>query len=73
MGIDHNDLQEVGFTKNSICADNKCTLDFKTIKKYDQFINNTELIGDRLSRASGLAYKKAMCSPYFRENIHPKV
>ena len=31
------------------------------------------MIGDKLMRAGGEAYSKAMCSPYFKENVHPKV
>ena len=31
------------------------------------------MLGDRLARTSSQAYKRAMCSPFFKETIHPKV
>lgn len=73
LGLDEKDLEEFGYNKSSLCGDSKCTLDLNKIKDYDKYISNTEVLGERLSRVSGSAYKTAMCSPYFKENIHPKV
>lgn len=73
LGIDAEDLQEFGFNKKNMCGDKKCSIDFQRFKDYDDMINKTDMMGEKVARAGSQAYKKAMCSPYFRDNIHPKV
>ena len=63
---------DYGFEKRPQCSGSKC-FNPKSIKSYDDLLNKTELLGSRLARSGSEAYKKAMCSPYFRNNIHPKV
>ena len=72
LGLDAGDLIEYGFEKRPQCGDKTC-FNPEKIKTYDEMLNKTEMLGDKLARSGSLAYKRAMCSPYFRDNIHPKV
>ena len=66
LGLDAGDLMDYGFEYSPKCGGKKCFNPDK-IKDYDNFLNNTQTIGNKLAATGGLAYKKAMCSPFFRE------
>ena len=72
LGLDAGDLVDYGFEKRPGCGGKSCFNPDK-IKNYDDFLNKTEMFGDKIVRSGSEAYKKAMCSKYFRETVHPKV
>ena len=63
---------DYGFDKRPSCGGKKC-FNPESIKRYDDLLNKTDMLGTRIAQSGSEAYKKAMCSPYFRDNIHPKV
>ena len=72
LGLDAGDLSDYGFDKRPQCGDKKCFNPDK-FKKYDEFLNKTEMLGEKIAKSGSAAYKKAMCSPFFKEKVHPKV
>ena len=70
--MDAGDLSEYGFDKRPQCGDKKCFNPDK-IKSFDEFLNKTVLFGNRVANSGAKAYKKAMCSTFFREKVHPNV
>ena len=51
LGINAEDLQEFGFNKKNICSDKKCSINFEKFKSYDDFINKTDMLGEKVARA----------------------
>ena len=51
LGINEEDLKEFGFNNKNICSQKTCSINFEKFKSYDDFINKTDMLGEKVARA----------------------